>query len=149
MTFRVGTKTCPCCGAMGHSQPLLSLCFQEEEWALAVNNRGTSLQHSDGCTCRRCCCRWVCYGPFSSSWTCEGRKDNTTELQSSCEDTTYALLPGIFPYYCLLASPLWSVSCRGSLCSRRRPCLQFLFCRCSQTLYILLVSVHSDGFCKQ
>lgn len=120
MTFLVDTKICPLWGSMRHPQPLLSRCLQEEDQALAANNRGASLQHSAGCRCRRCCCRWVCYGPFSSSRTRERRKDNSDELQSSCEDTTY-LLPGVFPYYCLLACfspPLWSVSCHGSLCSK-------------------------------
>lgn len=52
------------------------------------SNSGASLQCSDGCTCRGYCCRWVCYGPFSSSQTREERKDNNIELQSSCEGTT-------------------------------------------------------------
>lgn len=53
VTFLVNTKICPLCRSMGHPQPLLSWYLQKEEQALAVNNRGASLQHSDGCTCRR------------------------------------------------------------------------------------------------
>lgn len=93
LTFLVDTKICLLCGSMRHPQPLLAWCLQEEKWALAVNNRGASLQSSDGCTCRRYCCRWGCCGHFSSPWAWERRKDNDMELQNSCEDITHALLP--------------------------------------------------------